>query len=129
MKTVEWIDLLSVPFVPNGDDPFVGLDCWGIACEIARRAGLVFPRLSGQTMESVAEFNARFRCIGARWSCIGKVGDLMLSDPEHLGYASHVKTVVDVERELVLTTGVRTGPYSWPAHRARCELGVWRFVA
>lgn len=128
LTTIEWQDLLAVPFLVHGDDPAIGLDCWGIAREIARRAGLVFPRLVGPTPDTAGEIRARFHYLGARWSCIGEVGDLLLSDPERLGYVSHVTTVVDVERAMVLTTSKRTGPYCWPAYRARCELGVVRLA-
>jgi cell wall-associated NlpC family hydrolase len=41
-------DLINVPFVPGGRDPEVGLDCYGLCLEAARRLGWEIP--------SIAEF-------------------------------------------------------------------------
>lgn len=116
ISRVEWTDLLVAPFSEGGDDPINGIDCWGLAREVARRAGLSFPSKPGED---------RFQYLGERWTALGMVGDLLVSDPTKKGHASHVGTVVDVERAMVLTC-FRAGAVCWPAHRVACTHGVWR---
>lgn len=125
--SVEWQDLLRVPFLAGGDDPSIGLDCWGICREVARRAGLAFPPHDWGEAEPGAAWST-FRRIGDRWTALGAVGDLLVSDPERKGYASHVSVVVDAERGIVLSTSKLHGPYSWPAFRVPCDYGVWRIA-
>lgn len=113
---VEWLDLLRVPFLEDGDDPAVGLDCWGQAREVCRRAGVPFPDIGRSEA-------ARYFELLPRWS---EVGDLLASDPTKKGRPSHVAVVVDVALGLALSTSVRAGPFCWPIHRASSECGVWR---
>jgi hypothetical protein len=114
---VEWEDLLRVPFLEGGDDPAIGLDCWGQAREIARRKGTPFPAERPDPREP-GEFE---RVV--RWE---EVGDLLTSDPTARGFVSHVSTVVDVARGLALSTSVRAGAFCWPIHRVHHEMGVYR---
>lgn len=119
---VEWQDLLSVPFLADGDDPSVGLDCWGQAREIARRAGIPFPDVGKRPTAEAALHAAAFRRV-MRWD---EVGDVLVSDPLNRGYVTHVSTVVDIDQGLALSTSERAGPFCWPIHRVHYELGVWR---
>lgn len=36
---IDLSDLIGAPFVDGGRDPRMGLDCWGLACEVFRRYG------------------------------------------------------------------------------------------
>lgn len=103
---VSWEDLLAVPFTE--------MDCWAQASEIGRRIGKPLP--TGAPDEGC------FERVGLPF----EVGDLLASDPEKKGHASHVATVVDVERGLALSTSVRAGAFCWPIRRVRRECGVWR---
>lgn len=119
---VEWSDLLRVPFLDNGDDPAVGLDCFGLAREIARRAGIPFPDVGIRPSEEAVLRASCFTKL-MRWD---EVGDILAADPTKRGFVSHVSVVVDTEKGLALSTAKRSGPYCWPIHRVHNELGAWR---
>ena len=115
-------DLLAVPFLLGGDDPVVGLDCWGQAREVCARVGLAFPDVTRTTPEK-----SDLSGVTSHLTSIPQAtqpGDLLLSDPEEYGYPSHVAVVV--VPGWVLTTSRKHGPSVMPLHRAPCELGVWR---
>ena len=119
---IEWQDLLCVPYLVDGDDPEIGLDCWGIAREVARRAMITFPFVGPRPSEEAV---LRASCFQKVMRC-DEVGDILASDPTKRGFVSHVSAVVDVERGLALSTSPRIGPYCWPIHRVGHEFGVWR---
>lgn len=49
-------DLLGVQFLENGQDPAVGLGCWGLAKELCRRNGTPLPdAFEGLSQEEVAK--------------------------------------------------------------------------
>ena len=122
MIRVEWVDLLTVPYLENGDDPSIGLDCWGQACEVARRAGLSFPVVGSRPSSEAALHECAFE----RVPRADRAGDVLAADPHALGFVSHVSSVVDAERGLALSTSPRAGAFCWPIRRVGIGLGVWR---
>lgn len=42
-RSVEYVDLLGVPFLDGGRDPARGLDCWGLVRAVFSRAGISLP--------------------------------------------------------------------------------------
>jgi len=120
--TLAWQDLLGVPFLLGGDDPAVGLDCWGQARVIRARLGReiqALPTREGDCLPLCA-----LTCVGQRPTRSSEVGDLIFGDPEGKGYPSHVSIVVEPGRAL--TTTIRHGPLSISVRAAACEYGVWR---
>lgn len=122
-QAVPWEDLLAVPFLAGGDDPSVGLDCYGQAREINRRLGRNLPDLGAirPTPDASAEgVSSLVRLEGPI-----EVGDLLLDDPERLGYPSHVTTVV--RPGWGLSVSARHGrAYCWPLSRVLYRCGIWR---
>ena len=124
---MNWQDLLAVPFKLGGDDPATGLDCYGQARVIAQRAGLVLPDLHDG--ERVQDWLVRYpeACERVFASEGLRVGGLILSDPEGLGFASHVATVVVAGRKAwAITTSERSGPMASSAFRMNASHGIWR---
>ena len=124
---IEWRDLLAVPFRFGGEDAGTGLDCWGQARVIARRAGFYVPEWPtrwrddpSRTMTPALEY------VGPVPSCATHIADLLVSDPEELGWPSHVATIIDERTRHALSTSGKYGPYTLPAARHPCTYGVWR---
>lgn len=118
-RAMPWYqDLLSVPFCAGGDDPAVGLDCWGQAAEIARRLGLELP-IPGRSAQGLC-------WLGPSWECATAAGDLLGSDLEGMGSPTHVSTLVDPGRHLVLTCSERSGAFAVPSWTIAHLVGVWR---
>lgn len=42
-RSIDYLDLLGVPFLDGGRDPAVGLDCWGLVRVAFSRAGISLP--------------------------------------------------------------------------------------
>ena len=108
--------LLRVPFLWHGDDPEVGLDCWGAWKVVAAEAGLALPddhALRFGTGDDVASgldaLAAHFVPIGVPPEGGWRVGDLIQQDGRGRGVADHVATIVDTAAPLALTTSERTG--------------------
>lgn len=124
MTDLEWEDLLAVPFLAGGDDPTVGLDCYGQAREINRRLGRSMPEL-GQARPTPDASATGCAALIAVDPSEADVGDLALDDPEELGYPSHVSTVV--RRGWALSVSANHGrAYCLPFHRVKHRCGVWR---
>lgn len=119
---MDWVDLLGVPFVMGGDDPKRGLDCWGMAREVCRRAGLllgdrpVYSDARGSTERVIQTL--------VRVPVADNLADMLFSDPEGLGFPSHVCSLV--QPGWVISTSKRHGPHAVPLARALCSYGVWR---
>lgn len=122
-EPVPYEDLLAVPFLAGGDDPAVGLDCYGQAREINRRLGRVLPALG--MGRPTPETSAHGVAALVRVEYPPEVGDLLLDDPEGLGYPSHVSTVV--RPGWALSVSAKHGrAYCWPLGRVRSRCGIWR---
>lgn len=116
---IEWYDLMEVPFER--------MNCWAQAREVARRAGLFLPEVvGGDRDDHGAELSPALEYVGPSPSCATRVGDLIVGDPEGLGWPSHVATLVDEVRGWAITTTVKHGPFAWPRGRHSCQHGVWR---
>jgi hypothetical protein len=124
---IEHLDLLAVQFAPRGDDPTIGLDCWGMAREVARRAGLFLPTWPHFTADDPrAELTPFVEFLGDHCTAARKCGDLIIGDPKKLGWPSHVAVLVDELDLVALSTSEVHGAYAWPAFRHACDYGVWR---
>ena len=116
---VRWQDLLAVPFEHGGEDPDWALDCYGQAKVINARAG--------HPINDDAREASGLKRIGDRWSDVRlQVGDLLINDPEERGVMSHVSTVVDPSRPLVLSCSENHGPYACAAWMVQDLIGVYR---
>jgi cell wall-associated NlpC family hydrolase len=117
---VEWRDLLALPFERA--------NCYDLAVEVCRRAGLRLPPLPcnwaevGKGVES--EIGPALQFVGESPVAATQIGDLLIGDPEGKGYASHVAVLV--EKGLALSTSVKAGPFARGVRRHPCDLGVWR---
>ncbi len=63
---MEFNDLIGVPFVDGGRSPDTGLDCWGLALEIYRRAGVALPDFKISAMDA-ATINAELSANEGKW--------------------------------------------------------------
>lgn len=114
---VAWKDLLAVPFKE--------LDCWGLARLFNARRGVALPDLSQTYPPTPLDSSTAVGAlVEVRDGSDPQVGDILLSDPTELGYASHVAVVV--EPGWALTSSRKHGPQCLPLHRTQRELGVWR---
>jgi cell wall-associated NlpC family hydrolase len=52
-------DLIGIPFLQNGRNPAIGLDCWGLCREVLKRFGLDVPDFP-QAVYDAIEIDARF---------------------------------------------------------------------
>lgn len=112
-----WRDLLALPFERA--------DCWAIACLFNARRGVKLPDLSLDRPSADDADVVTSALVEVQDSV--QVGDVLLSDPTGLGYASHVAVVV--EPGWALTTSKRHGPRCVPLHRTPRTFGVWRVRA
>lgn len=113
---IEWRDLLAWPFERA--------NCYQLAEEVCRRAGLLLPAPPDRWDEAAAEVAPALRFVGATASAAREVGDLIVGDPEKKGYASHVAVLVCPA--VALSTSVLAGAYAWRPSRHPCHYGVWR---
>lgn len=113
---IEWRDMLTWPFERA--------NCYALAEEVCRRAGIVLPPLCPNWADGEREVLSKLVCVGATTAAATEIGDLIISDPKRLGYASHVAVVV--EPGMALSTSVESGPYAWRPSRHPCDKGVWR---
>ena len=119
---MHWHDLLSVPFIMGGDDVATGLDCWGMAREVCRRAGLLAPGRPEVADPRVT--TERVVAALVRINNAERIGDMLFSDPEGRGYPAHVASVV--APGWAISTTKRYGPHVAPLHRVACDYGAWR---
>lgn len=116
---ITWRDLLAVPFATS--------DCWDLAREVARRAGLLVPELPMKEHEDPrGVLTPVLQYIGPTASSAQRVGDLIVGDPTKLGWPSHVAALVDERERVAISTSKAHGPFAWPAMRHPCDYGVWR---
>lgn len=126
MSELAWEDLLGVPFLAGGDDPAVGLDCYGQAREVNRRLGQTIPAL-GQVRPTPETSATGCAALVAVEIQDAEPGDMLLDDPENLGYPSHVTTVVSQGWGLSVSAN-HGRAYCLPLHRVKHRCGVWRPV-
>lgn len=108
---IRWRDMLAWPFERA--------NCYDLACEVARRAGLAFPTIEAWD-SAASDLEPAF----VRVAYPDQIADIIASDPEEKGYASHVAAVV--AKGWALSTSRAHGPYCWPIMRHACDRGFWR---
>lgn len=113
-------DLLAVPFRNGGENPLLGLDCYGQAKEINRRLGHPLP-CSDRTERGLLK-------VGDKWQDATELGDIIVSDPELTGELAHCSTVVSLRETFSLSCSERQGAYAIPARRISRVVGVWRSI-
>lgn len=113
---IDWKDMLSWPFARA--------NCYDLAVEVCRRAGLLLPPLPASWEDAAEEVGPALQYVGPTAASAREVGDLIVGDPTNRGYASHVAVLVFPA--LALSTSVEAGPYAWRPSRHPCQLGVWR---
>lgn len=116
VKEITWVDLLSWPFERA--------NCYMLAEEVCRRAGLRLPPLPAKWEEAEASLAPALVYIGPHANAAVEIGDLIVGDPTKRGYASHVAVLV--QRGMALSTCEEAGPYAWRPERHPCQHGVWR---
>ncbi len=119
---IEWRDLLGVPFLLGGDELATGIDCWGQAREVNRRAGRALPDLSRTRPSPEDAERGLVGLVPVRPPY--EVGDVFMSDPEGRGYPSHVAVLVEPGWTISCTQ--RHGPYARREAVTPRDLGVWR---
>lgn len=113
---IQWHDLLARSFDQS--------NCWQLAAEVCARAGLMLPALPEDWASAEREVAPVLAYVGATPSCAREIGDIIASDPEKLGYTSHVAVVV--EPGFALSTSKEKGAYCFKVARHAHDRGVWR---
>ena len=88
---MEFNDLIGVPFVDGGRSPDTGLDCWGLALEIYRRAGVALPDFKISAMDA-ATITAELSANEGEWKKLPApaVMSLVVMRLSGDGWANHV---------------------------------------
>lgn len=124
---ISWRDLLTVKFSREGEDVSAWRDCWWQFREVARRAGLFVPECPMREAADATEgLTPVLEYVGPTAASATRIADAIIGDPTHLGWPSHVATIVDERARVALSTSKVHGPFAWPALRHPCEYGVWR---
>ena len=116
-------DLLDVPYLEDGVDPSVGLNCLGLVAEVYRRLGVdrsPFPmRGGGETVETYVDRVSRHG-----WRTVGKpyqAGDVLLMDSDR---GKHVAVMVSPTEALHCSED--HGVARIRANRFQRVIGVYR---
>ena len=100
-------DLIGIPFATGGRT-LSELDCAGLAQEVLRRAGMDAPDLPTVWEQdpdaAVERWGAAWEKVGDTWDSATLVGDVIVSDPGHLGRSVHLSVVASARPQRVLTT-------------------------
>lgn len=143
--SVQWHDLLGIPYELYGRDVEVGIDCW-VLCELVwKRLGVKDPpTLEGvqygdnQTPEEqlavvehwMAQFRDRFVSVvegpEIPRSLRLREGDLVWSSISRARSGDHASVVVEPDERMVLTAAVRRGVYAEPLWAVQRKLGLYR---
>ncbi len=98
-------DLIGTPYIQNGRDPQVGLDCWGVCLEAMRRFGHKLPDFD-QAIYSALEVRDKFYQAVSRseWVKLAEPEPgcvvAMASDPDLPGAITHVGVCIGRGRAI-----------------------------
>ena len=99
MKKPYFGDLIGIPFVRNGRDIKLGLDCWGLLMEVHRRFGNKVPDVSLDPAQILDIQRATRSQIDSLWQRVEQpapaVSVVMAIDHDHPHILSHFGTFID----------------------------------
>lgn len=121
-QRIPYEDLLRVPYAEDGDDPRIGLDCWGQCCELLRRCGKVPPDVD-RIVADMDTADSALTLVRKELRGPLELGDVLVSMPTH---RPHVQTVVDPGMRLALTVQAGAGAILRPARMIENFVGVYR---
>lgn len=130
--TRQFLDLVGLPWSPDGSDPKKGVSClWVVREALERLRGPIadgaLPRgaLSSEEAARWAERGGgeHWEMVGEHWRCASRLGDVLLTET---GDGPHVAVVVEEREGLVLTATRSRGVIIRKARLTAGPLRVYR---
>ena len=136
--SLDYVDLIGVPYRLYGEDPRTGLDCTTLYALLLGRSGYEVPPFSHlgrggmeDACTALAQFfeglgAAYFEPLGAHPEGGLRELDAVLSDPGGVGVGSHLSVVVNAKERLAVTASERLGVAVLGHDYIQGRLGVYR---
>ena len=103
-ESIPYEDLLALPYVERGDDPNVGLDCFGQMREVHKRLGFLSSPDEARDVSGIADLaRVGLEVLGTDYRLATRLGDVLVSDPKGGSIPSHVSTLVEMRGPLFLS--------------------------